>query len=107
MIKNDPTQSLRLPKVRKSYGHHTWNEDEVAKYEAKHPIGSKARLALAYANGRMYRRITLRRSSGPAMPQTMASQLLSVLPRGSLATTCWQLEATKMQYKFARWYHAG
>jgi integrase len=26
---------------------HTWDEDEIAAFEAKHPIGSKARLALA------------------------------------------------------------
>jgi integrase len=28
-------------------GHHTWSEDEIAAFEAHHPIGSKARLALA------------------------------------------------------------
>jgi integrase len=27
-------------------GFHTWDEDEIALYEARHPIGSKARLAL-------------------------------------------------------------
>lgn len=27
-------------------GFHTWSEDEIARYEARHPLGSKARLAL-------------------------------------------------------------
>lgn len=28
-------------------GHHTWTVDEVRQYEARHPVGTKARLALA------------------------------------------------------------
>lgn len=28
-------------------GFHTWSEDEIAKFEAQHPIGTKARLAMA------------------------------------------------------------
>jgi hypothetical protein len=31
----------------KGDGHHSWTDEEVAMYEARHPIGSKARLALA------------------------------------------------------------
>jgi len=46
LIASDPTWSLRL-KTPKSDGHHTWTEDEIAAFEAHHPIGSKARLALA------------------------------------------------------------
>lgn len=46
LVHNDPTLGIRL-KVPKSDGHHTWNEDEIAAFEARHPIGSKARLALA------------------------------------------------------------
>ncbi|MCW2284720.1 integrase [Rhodoblastus acidophilus] len=30
-----------------SEGHHTWTVEEIRQYEARHPIGSKARLALA------------------------------------------------------------
>lgn len=30
-----------------SQGHHTWTVEEVAQFEARHPIGTKARLALA------------------------------------------------------------
>jgi integrase len=46
MIDEDPTFGIRT-KVPKSDGHHTWSDDEIAQFEAHHPIGSKARLALA------------------------------------------------------------
>jgi integrase len=42
----DVTQGIKLPKV-KSDGHHTWTEQEIARYEATHPVGTKARLAIA------------------------------------------------------------
>jgi site-specific recombinase XerC len=45
MIKADPTAGMKLPKVPKSDGRHSWIDDEIAKYEGFHPIGSKARLA--------------------------------------------------------------
>jgi integrase len=47
LCRSDPTQGVKLPRLPKSDGHHTWSEEEVAQYEAHHPIGSKARLALA------------------------------------------------------------
>src|SRR5262249_46344816 len=46
LVRSDPTWGIKV-KVPKSDGHHTWTEDEVAKFEAHHPIGSKPRLALA------------------------------------------------------------
>jgi integrase len=46
MIATDPTLGVKV-KVPKSDGHHTWNNDQIAEYEALHPVGSKARLALA------------------------------------------------------------
>jgi len=45
-IAADPTLGVRI-RLPKSDGHHTWTEDEIAAFEAHHPIGSKARLALA------------------------------------------------------------
>jgi integrase len=45
-IKHDPTFDIRI-RVPKSDGFHTWTDDEVAQFEAHHPIGSKPRLALA------------------------------------------------------------
>jgi integrase len=43
---DDPTQGVKPPRI-KTDGIHTWTEDEIARYEARHPIGTKARLALA------------------------------------------------------------
>jgi integrase len=46
LVRNDPTLGVRV-KLPKSDGFHTWTEDEIAQFEAHHPVGSKARLALA------------------------------------------------------------
>jgi integrase len=46
MREDDPTQGIRLPRV-KSTGIYSWEEADIAAYEVAHPIGSKARLALA------------------------------------------------------------
>jgi integrase len=43
---DDPARGIR--RVRhQSDGYHTWTEEEIATFEAHHPIGSKPRLALA------------------------------------------------------------
>ena len=42
----DPTKGIKLAPV-KSEGYRTWTEEDIAKFEATHPIGSRARLALA------------------------------------------------------------
>lgn len=47
MIEHDPTQGIRLAKVKKSGGFHTWTEEEIAQFEAHHPVGSMQRLAFA------------------------------------------------------------
>ena len=44
MRQDDPTRDVRAIRV-KSDGHHSWTEDEIAQFEACHPIGSRARLA--------------------------------------------------------------
>jgi integrase len=46
LVRDDPTQGIRLKAV-KSDGHHTWTAEEIATFEAHHPVGTKARLALA------------------------------------------------------------
>jgi integrase len=48
MRKDNPTTGMKGFKV-KSDGFHTWTEDEIARFEAVHPVGSKARLAMALA----------------------------------------------------------
>jgi integrase len=43
---DDPTVGVRGPKYR-SGGFYTWTEGDIAAFEAKHPIGTRARLAFA------------------------------------------------------------
>ena len=43
---DDPSLAVEFIK-RKKTGFHTWSEEEIALFEAAHPVGSKARLALA------------------------------------------------------------
>lgn len=43
---DDPTAGVHGPKYR-STGFYSWTEDDIAAFEAKHPIGSRARLAFA------------------------------------------------------------
>jgi integrase len=45
--KANPARDVRRIKYTTD-GFHTWTLDEVRKYEARHPIGTKARLALAF-----------------------------------------------------------
>jgi integrase len=48
MIDKNPAARVKLPKS-KSKGHHTWTEEEIAQYQRRHALGSKARLALEIA----------------------------------------------------------
>jgi integrase len=43
---DDPTIGIKPPKTR-SGGFHTWTEEEIATFEAHHPVGTRARLAFA------------------------------------------------------------
>jgi integrase len=45
-LRADPTATIKQRAV-KGDGFHTWTEDEIAQFEAHHPIGTKPRLALA------------------------------------------------------------
>jgi integrase len=44
MIATDPTAGVKL-KVKDSGGFHTWTDEEIARYRAHHPLGTRARLA--------------------------------------------------------------
>ena len=46
LMRNDPTAGIQVRRP-KSDGFHTWTEDEIAQFEARWPISSKPRLALA------------------------------------------------------------
>jgi integrase len=43
---DDPTVGVRCP-PRRSAGIYPWTEDDIARFEAAHPVGSRERLALA------------------------------------------------------------
>ncbi len=43
---DNPTQGIKLP-PHKTDGRHTFTEQEIAKFEAHYPIGTKPRLAFA------------------------------------------------------------
>jgi integrase len=43
---DDPTLGVRAIPI-KTDGYHSWTESEIAQFEARHPIGSRARLAFA------------------------------------------------------------
>jgi integrase len=45
-LRVDPTRDIKLRQI-KGDGFHTWTEEEIAQFEAHHPIGTKPRLALA------------------------------------------------------------
>jgi integrase len=44
---DDPTQGVKGVRPKSKLGFHRWTEAEIAQFEARHAIGSKARLALA------------------------------------------------------------
>ncbi len=44
MRRDDPTVAIKGVTVR-SEGFHTWTEEEIAAFEARHPLGTRARLA--------------------------------------------------------------
>ena len=44
--RDDPTRDIKQRSI-KGDGFHTWTDDEIAQFEAHHPIGTKPRLALA------------------------------------------------------------
>ena len=45
-VPDDPTLGVTREKI-KTTGYKTWSEDHIARFEAAHPIGAKARLAFA------------------------------------------------------------
>jgi integrase len=61
LIASDPTEGIRV-KVKESQGHHTWTAEEVEQFRARHPIGTKARLALE-----LLLHFTTRRGDGIAL----------------------------------------
>jgi Phage integrase family. len=46
LARHNPAANCKKLDPLNEDGHHTWTEEEIAKFEATHPVGSKARLAL-------------------------------------------------------------
>jgi integrase len=46
-VKNDPTLDIAKLRSKNPAGWHTWMVEEVRRFEARHPVGTKARLTLA------------------------------------------------------------
>ncbi len=44
---DDPTQGVAKIKPKKKGGFHRWTDAEIAQFESRHPVGSKARLAMS------------------------------------------------------------
>lgn len=76
MMKTNPAREVR--KIRyASEGWHTWTVEEVRQYEAKHPVGTKARLALA-----LMLFLGVRRSDVVTLgKQMVADNVLRMIPR--------------------------
>jgi integrase len=47
LCESDPTAGIRVKVRASAHGFRTWTEDDIAAFEAVHPIGSRARLAFA------------------------------------------------------------
>jgi len=56
LIDADPTTGVKLARQRDTGGFPTWNKEHIAQYRAKHPLGTRARLALELLLGSMQRR---------------------------------------------------
>jgi integrase len=88
LIEDDPTLGVKPVKVGKSDGFYTWTEDDIATFEARHPVGSKARLAFAIM---LY--LGLRRSDVVRIgPQHIRNGLVSLKPQKTGRSTGFVLE---------------
>lgn len=64
-ITANPAREAEMPVANDGLGYHSWTEDEIAQFQAKHHVGSKARLALEIALWTGLRRADVARL-GPA-----------------------------------------
>lgn len=53
---DDPTQGIKLIRMKNTGGHLAWSEDQVTTYRSRHPLGTRARLALEILIGTGQRR---------------------------------------------------
>ena len=101
--RDDPTEGIKLPKLRHGSGWLTWGEDEIAAYREHHPLGTMARLAFELLLGTAQRcadvvcmgwrnvragELTLRQSkTGATLVLPIAPELkaaLDAMPKGNV-----------------------
>jgi integrase len=66
MRRDNPALGIELERIETS-GYHSWSEEELQQYEARHPIGTKARLTLALLLYTAQRRADVVRLGSPNM----------------------------------------
>src|SRR5262245_14254167 len=49
MRKDDPTEGIKAPALKKTKGHHSWTDDEIAQYRAHWLVGTQQRLVMEFA----------------------------------------------------------
>lgn len=85
---DDPIQGLKAFKPKSKTGFHRWTEAEIAQFEARHPIGTKPRLASALG---LYSRQA--RQDVVAMgPQHIKNEVLFWTRKKTESTTALDLE---------------
>jgi integrase len=83
LLQADPTVGIERAKLPNTEGFHSWSEEEIGQYEAKHPIGSRARMAMALV---LY--TALRRGDIVTLgPQHVRDGTITVRPRKTTRTT--------------------
>jgi integrase len=79
-LRSNPTRDIKRRSI-KSDGFHTWTDDEIAQFEAHHPIGLKPRLALALLFYTVQRRSDVVRMGRQHIRETPEGQFLYVKQR--------------------------
>jgi integrase len=83
LLQDDPTVGIERAKLPNTEGFHSWSEEEIAQYEVKHPVGSRARMAMALV---LY--TALRRGDIVTLgPQHVRDGTITVRPRKTTRTT--------------------
>jgi integrase len=107
LVATNPARDVAYLKGNNPLGFHTWTEDEIRQFEERHPVGTKARLALALLVftgqrrsdiirfGRQHVRngeITFTQFKGrKRKPKTLVLPILPVLQQIIEATQCGEL----------------
>jgi integrase len=83
LIDEDPSLGIKRAKPAKTGGYYTWTEEDVAKFEAKYAIGTRARLAFSLM---LY--LAVRRSDVVRIgPQHVRGGVFTIKPQKTSRTT--------------------